>query len=359
MNPQTDQKENFSWQRIGLVILSIRFVQGWIFWAGGSRRFIYDPQKLDPHAGDWLANKLQAAVPGALLGVGHVLDFILQHFWVLYITLILFSLAELIAGLALMLGFFTRAAALCSVFLSLSLMIVFGWEGGTCLDEWTMAVSNFAMGLTLYLSGAPIYSLDHLLLKRYPSLKNAKWFNWLASGDWGHMRLKIISLISLFITVLFTTTTYNYYRGAIFSKYHPGPVSATVYHLQLTNGFINADGIIRFKLAVDDGNTSEPYYILQMKLYDQGVTQFTWFGRDLSLNPKLVSIHNVFHFNEIKMGSFGLVTPVSAKAQVILTPSSGFKKPIPASANYRLTLIGIDGKMWTLPLKWRPTDGIT
>ena len=33
-----------------LGLLSIRFIQGFIYWGGGSRRFIYAPAKLDPHA---------------------------------------------------------------------------------------------------------------------------------------------------------------------------------------------------------------------------------------------------------------------------------------------------------------------
>jgi hypothetical protein len=32
----------------GLAVLSIRFIQGFIYWGGGSRRFIYAPAKLDP-----------------------------------------------------------------------------------------------------------------------------------------------------------------------------------------------------------------------------------------------------------------------------------------------------------------------
>ncbi|WP_197423983.1 TQO small subunit DoxD [Bradyrhizobium valentinum] len=48
-----------------LALLSIRFIQGFIYWGGGSRRFIYAPAKLDPNAASWMANKLQSAMPGA------------------------------------------------------------------------------------------------------------------------------------------------------------------------------------------------------------------------------------------------------------------------------------------------------
>jgi uncharacterized membrane protein YphA (DoxX/SURF4 family) len=118
---------------------SIRFIQGFIYWGGGSRRFIYAPAKLDPNAASWMANKLQSAMPGALLGTDHIIAFLLHHFYLLYASLILFSAAELITGLFLMTGFLTRAAALVSIGLSVVLMLMFGWQGATCIDEWTMA----------------------------------------------------------------------------------------------------------------------------------------------------------------------------------------------------------------------------
>ena len=64
-----------SFKMTGFVILSIRFVQGFIFWGGGSRRFIYAPEKLDPYAAQWMANKLQSAMPGALFDINQIISF--------------------------------------------------------------------------------------------------------------------------------------------------------------------------------------------------------------------------------------------------------------------------------------------
>src|SRR3990167_10447967 len=110
------------WRIAGLAVLPARFVQGWIFWGGGSRRFIYDPSKLDPHAHQWMANKLQSAMPGAILGVDRIISFILLHFDLLYASVIIFSLVELLSGLALITGCFTRLAAFITVFISIILM---------------------------------------------------------------------------------------------------------------------------------------------------------------------------------------------------------------------------------------------
>ena len=169
-----------------LALLSIRFIQGFIYWGGGSRRFIYAPAKLDPNAASWMANKLQSAMPGALLGTDQLIAFLLHHFYLLYTSLILFSAAELIAGLLLITGLFTRAAALVSVGLSVMLMLMpmlmFGWQGATCIDEWTVAACNSAIGATLMLGGSGAFSLDNALLTRRPALARRAWFRWLSGA---------------------------------------------------------------------------------------------------------------------------------------------------------------------------------
>ena len=68
-----------AWRLLGLAMLAVRFVQGWIYWGGGSRRFIYAPAKLDPHAPSWMANKFQSAMPGAILGMSHVVSYLLHE----------------------------------------------------------------------------------------------------------------------------------------------------------------------------------------------------------------------------------------------------------------------------------------
>src|SRR5258705_2008670 len=120
-NPADQRGKTDALRIAALALLSIRFIQGFIYWGGGSRRFIYAPAKLDPNAASWMANKFQSAMPGALLGTDHIIAFLLHHFYLLYIALILFSAAELIARLFLMTGFLTRIAALASISFSVVL----------------------------------------------------------------------------------------------------------------------------------------------------------------------------------------------------------------------------------------------
>src|SRR6201998_2684222 len=142
-----------NWRIAAIALLSTRFIQGFIYWGGGSRRFIYAPSKLDPSAHSWMANKFQTAMPGALLGTDHLISFMLTHFYLLYAGVILFSAAELFVGAMLMTGLLTRLAALVSMGFSVLLMAMFGWQGATCIDEWTMAACNLAVGATLLLGG--------------------------------------------------------------------------------------------------------------------------------------------------------------------------------------------------------------
>src|ERR1700741_4012373 len=170
------------WRTAALAMLSVRVIQGFIYWGGGSRRFIYAPSKLNPDAHTWMANKFQTAMPGALFGTDHIISFMLHHFWLLYAGVILFSAAELIAGAMLMAGALPRFAALVTMGFSLVLMAMFGWQGATCIDEWTMAACNLAMGATLMLGGSGAWSLDNVLLRNKPQRASSGWLQW-ASGS--------------------------------------------------------------------------------------------------------------------------------------------------------------------------------
>ena len=62
-NTALQDSGNRSWRLAAIALLAIRFVQGWIYWGGGTRRFIYGPQKLDVHD-HWMAYKFQTSMPG-------------------------------------------------------------------------------------------------------------------------------------------------------------------------------------------------------------------------------------------------------------------------------------------------------
>jgi thiosulfate dehydrogenase (quinone) len=309
-----------------LAPLSIRFIEGFIYWGGGSRRFIYAPAKLDPNASSWMANKFQSAMPGALLGTDHIIAFLLHHFYLLYASLILFSAAELIAGLCLMMGFLTRAAALVSIGLSVVLMLMFGWQGATCIDEWTMAACNLAIGATLMLGGSGAFSLDNTLLARNPTLARQGWFRWMSgalplpiqSGAFQKLALAVFAG-----AVVFNVATYNHYRGSVITPFHGGPVSPSKHHLDLTDGVLLPDGAVRFHAYLDGGTPEAPSNVMTavLKANDGSVLE-QWDGAALSDLPTS-AITNEFAYNRFAPGPFGLRAEMGAMATVTLPAASG------------------------------------
>jgi uncharacterized membrane protein YphA (DoxX/SURF4 family) len=321
-----------------LALLSIRFIQGFIYWGGGSRRLIYAPGKLDPTASSWMANKFQSAMPGALLGTDHVIAFLLHHFYLLYISLVLFSAAELIAGLLLMTGFLTRVAALVSVGLSVVLMLMFGWQGATCIDEWTMGACNLAIGATLMLGGSGAFSLDSTMLARRPALATRGWFRWMSGALPLPVRsgsLQTLALAVFAATVAFNVATYDYYRGSVITPFHGGPVSPGKHHLSLTDGVLLSSSAVRFHAYLDGGTPAAPSNIMTATLKsNDGAVLEQWDGTALSDLPS-TAITNEFAYNRFAPGPFGLQAKMGAMATITLPATSGVD---PSSVHSAATL---------------------
>jgi len=248
-------------------------------------------------------------MPGALFSLDRVLAFLLHHFWLLYAAIILFSAVELITGFALMAGLMTRLAALLSIGLSISLMLLFGWQGGTCIDEWTMAACNLAMGATLMLAGSAAYSLDNAWLRRNPGLAKRMWFRLgggslkLPLSDEG---LRKLALAVLAFVLVFDVGLYNYYRGSVLTPYHKGPVGAAAHHFTLSDATLLSDGGVRFAVYLDGGTPAVPAHIMKVEVVGpDGGALATWDWRALSaLAP--TAIANDFAYNRFKPAPYGL-----------------------------------------------------
>jgi thiosulfate dehydrogenase [quinone] large subunit len=335
------------WRAAAIAMLAVRVIQGFIYWGGGSRRFIYAPWKLDPDQSNWMANKFQTAMPGALLGLDRLIAYLLQHFWLLYASIIIFSAIELLAGLALMAGLMTRLAALASVGLSIALMLISGWQGGTCIDEWTMAACNLAMGATLMLAGGAAYSADNVLLARNPALAERAWFRWAG----GSLKLPItdeafrkLGLAVLLFVLVFDIGIYNYYRGSVVTEYHAGPVSSTAHHFTLSQATLLRNGGVRFHIYVDGGTPAAPAHIMKAELLGaDGKTLASWDTAALSALPAS-AIANDFAYNKFKAGPYGLAAAVGSVATITL-PGDGVSKDIPGGAVLRIT--DVDGRTFT------------
>src|SRR5258705_10754798 len=171
-----------------------------------------------------------------------------------------------------MTGFLTRAAALVSIGIWVVLMLMFGWQGATCIDEWTMAACNLAIGATLMLGGSAAFSLDNALLALKPALADRGWFRWMSgalplpmhSGTFQKLALAVFAA-----TVVFNVATYDHYRGSVITPFHGGPVSPSRHHLDLTDGVLLPDGAVRFHQFLDGGTPGAPSHGITAGLESQ------------------------------------------------------------------------------------------
>jgi thiosulfate dehydrogenase [quinone] large subunit len=296
-----------------------------------------------------MANKFQTAMPGALLGMEHVISFMLQHFFLLYASIILFSAAELIVGLMLMAGFMTRIAALGSMGFSVLLMLMFGWQGATCIDEWTMAACNLAMGTTLLLAGGGAYSFDNVLLRWSPDLAGKTWFRWLGGSlplpqtDGAFLKL---ALVLLTFVLAFDIGTYSYFRGSVVTPFHGGPVSPTKRHLALKNAVLLPNGGVRFHVYLDAGTPEAPVHVVEADLLDRDnhIAEH-WTAADLAKLPK-ASFANDYAYNKFAAGPFGIRAPMGAAATITLPGLDGARD----TSVDRLRLTDVDGQAFTVAL---------
>lgn len=350
-NDMATALDNSHWRTAAIALLSVRITQGFIYWGGGSRRFLYDPEKLDPNAPSWMANKLQSTMPGALLGTDQLIAYLLQHFWLLYTGLILFSAAELIAGLALIAGLMTRMAAAVTMGFSVVLMLLFGWQGGTCIDEWTMAACNLAMGATLLLAGSGAYSLDNAVLQRKPQLADRTWFRWVAGSlplPLSDSAFRTFGLVMLAAVVTFNVSIYSYLRGSVVTAFHSGSVSPTSHHFTLSDGQLLADGGVRFRIYLDGGTGDIPAHIMKVEVKDgSGQILETWNSEALSRLPS-DSIRNEFAYNKFEIGPYGIVARMGAKAIVTLPPVRGVTLASRGAAS--LTVTNVDNVSFSVKL---------
>lgn len=339
-----------NWRIAAIAMLPVRVIQGFIYWGGGSRRFIYAPEKLDPHAPTWMANKLQSAMPGALLGTDHVIAFLLHHFALLYAAIILFSAAELVVGAALMAGLLTRLAAAASMGFSIVLMLTFGWQGATCIDEWTMAACNLVMGATLLLAGSGAYSLDNLWLRRAPQLARRHWFRWCAGSlplpvsDSGFRRGALLLLAAV---VGFDVGTYSYYRGSVLTAFHSGPVSPTRHHFALRDAVLLPDDSVRFHVCLDAGTPEAPAHVMRADLLGKdGAVLASWDTAALAALPA-DAIRNEFAYNRFKVGPYGLAAGMGAAAVITLPPAVSPSRSLAGTAGEVLRLTDIENRRFT------------
>lgn len=336
-----------------LILLGTRFVQGFIFWGGASRRLIYDYHdvagvdhavKLDFDLPGYVAAKLTHALPGALW-VQTPIEWTLSHHDLIVTSVWLWTLAELAVGLGLMFGLVTRLAAFVSIGLNVALMLIFGWMGSTCLDEWTMAVSGVAMSSAVFLAGSGAYALDNRFFVQTHAGDRRSWVPWITSGPLPAQDVRKLAVWLGVGCIAFTVLSYHILFGAVVSPLH-SRTNFHRHHIALSAPTVAADGSVTFDAYVNAGPDTGAAYIVAASLLDgSGQTLAKWDGAALAaLGP--TAIENKYSYawaSQFRPERIGFSGQTGARAKITLPPTT----LQPADGPTRiLVLEAIDDSVW-------------
>jgi thiosulfate dehydrogenase [quinone] large subunit len=273
------------------------------------------------------------------------IEWTLRHPDLIVASVWLWTFAELAVGLGLMLGLATRLSAFASIWLNVTLMLIFGWMGSTCLDEWTMAVSGVAMSSAVFLAGGGAWSLDHRYVEGTRFAKANAWTSWIFSGPLPAETVRKLALWIGIACALFTLLTYQILFGAVLSPLH----SRTNFHrhnIAMSAPSVAADGSVTFDAYVDAGPDTGAAYIIAATLLDgSGQKLALWDGAALAgLTPE--AVRNAYPYawaSRFKPESIGFSGQTGARATITLPPVA----TQPAEGDARiLVLEAIDGSVW-------------
>ncbi|TAL90326.1 MAG: hypothetical protein EPN62_13390 [Candidimonas sp.] len=344
--------DSASWQLMGAAALAIRLVIGWVYWGGASRRFIYSIKKIDPGSPGYLANKLVHAAPGSPFGLDHVLHWLLGMPLLLQAAVIGFSLVELVVGVGLIIGFATRLLSLVGLGLALFLMLIFGWMGTTCLDEWTMAACGFAMVTVTLVTGSGPYSVDNWLVKSGRTA-NSNWLAWITSGPLPISQGRFITITTLLgvIAFVFTVFFYGFYFDAIYSPL--GKRTDNLHPRVTMSDAVLFDDRLTVGTYMDRGPDTQGLYIVKATLASKGGTASPLFDYDAAMlkQADTVKITNRFApWSTCKQIAYGIRCQLGSQ--------STFSFAVPAAAtgmsqDLVLTLTDVEGNTFSAPVSAR------
>jgi thiosulfate dehydrogenase (quinone) len=245
-----------------------------------------------------------------------------------------------------MLGIATRAAAFGSFWLNVVLMLIFGWMGSTCLDEWTMAVSGVAMSSAVFLAGGGAWSLDERFVAPTAWARRTPWLNWIASGPLPEGMLPKLALWLGGVCIAFTLLTYHVLFGAVLTPLH-SRVNFHQHDIALTHAAVSPEGGVTFDAYVDAGPDTGAAYIVAAKLLDaSGSVIALWDGAALAGLPA-DAIRNAYPYawaSKFKPETIGISGQTGARAAITLPPTST-DHVVPEQAT-TLVLEAIDGAKW-------------
>ena len=224
-------------------------------------------------------------------------------------------------------------------------MLIFGWMGSTCLDEWTMAVSGVAMSSAVFLAGSGAFSLD----ERYLAAGGGRIGQCLEALDLqraapGATLRKLALWLGIACVGVHGPLLPHPVRrrGVAAALAHELPPP----HIALSAPQVATDGSVTFDAYVDAGPDTGAAYIIAATLLDgSGQKLAQWDGAALAaLTPD--AIRNAYPYEwaaQFKTERIGFSGQTGARATITLPPVATGA----ASGDARiLVLEAIDGSLW-------------
>lgn len=325
----------------GLFLMPLRWVTAWIFFAAAWRRLVLKPESLNPLSPEYEGIKLNHFLPHTdLLSAG--LKFLILHPAKLQLFLCIFTGLEAAIGILLFLGLCSRLVSIIILGLFGNLMLVAGWLGTTCLDEWTVATLGMAFGVALFLAGSGPYSLDAFLYYYFPRLARHAWFGWLVSPELAfihqYYRAKQYALVLSVLILGFVLYTNQHFVGGVYGPFHN---PAILPHLNLS-AKLTPNGELALNVYRNQGPDTYGSFIIDIKVVDanqQAIIDYQ--AKALGTLPDS-QIKNTY-LVKVKANGNALVVPLGAIATLYLMPSESIQL---AAGKYTVIVTDISGLSW-------------
>lgn len=339
----TSPQKREMWNWAGMFATPIRWVMGWMFLSAFLRRVVLVPAKLDPLAAEYVGHKFNHFLPHALL-IQSMLEYLLRHSEVLYVSLLVFTVIEGLVGLSMLTGLGTRLGAAGVALLSGGILMGAGWIGTTCLDEWQIGATGIAAGLTIFLTGAGSWSLDSVWQRRWPTQAEVVWLRWLSSGplfNEKHKRkVSIMVMVLAFVGLCITLITNQAFYGGVVGTLHNLSKSP---HLTISQVVLQENGGLSFTLYRDGGPDTYGAFIVRVTVEDNTGNTVEVIDSSNLARLQAGAIKNDYPV-KVHVGPYGLVVPLGGRAQVYFKATSPTHLP---AGHYRVIVEDVSGAIFS------------
>lgn len=329
----------------GNLLLPLRLILGWTYFSAFWRRLVLENKLVMDDPG-YIGEKFNHFLPNALL-IQPAIEFFVSHPTLLWWKLLAFTLIEAVVGLALMLGFMTRAAGLATSALAMGILLGAGWLGTTCLDEWQIGTLGVGAGIVIFFAGGGRYSLDHAFEDRLARLPS--FLSWGFNVD---NRLferfgkgVIVAAVAAFGLTLATNQIFH---GGVWGKLHNLSVKPKV---ELTAAQFENNALSVDFMRVEGADVYGSFAIAFRVLDASGQNVLAWDADRLAALPE-EDIANRY-VAKIKPGVHSLILPLGARARVTFRDDRLASLP---AGDYQVELVDISGAAWRAPLAIGPTN---